>query len=397
MSAALSLPPADALVRIPLVRTMLEDPCVRFDTRAIDHGWSARGIGPMYMNGFNAATGAVFVAARSPLAQWLSDPYRGGRALNQEDRLVRELMFAVHDYLHVWSYRLIRELRPELRFGDRPDDPTTIEDHVFCHLVTEAVATVGLDYWYLSAIDLNEVVDIGTAFTTLTVSFHERYMPEYRRFAPELVTQRPSFFRTVADAYCRGTFSGFRARDAMQSPLLLRWMQEELTYGARQRTYAREWFSYLAGVPSAASARELARPVTCDEAWKRDLVDDVAAALWAKVKEGHVHRFGARSAVDRAQYDELPQDGLLDFRFVNVGRITLDDPTTLSRSDHRPSSIEALLHQIVVAHERDGSVPDAAMAKALATRDVELVRTLLARSPLVEGDERAPTLLLVVP
>src|SRR5207237_1319288 len=85
------------------------------------------------------------VRARSPLAEWLDDPAQGVRELNQDDALLTEVLFAVHDYLHVWAYHLVRDAVPDLGFGRPPASEAELEDHVFCHLLTEAVATVGLD------------------------------------------------------------------------------------------------------------------------------------------------------------------------------------------------------------------------------------------------------------
>jgi hypothetical protein len=398
MSAAVDLSRApelapDSLYRIPLVRMMVEDPCVRFRTRAMDHTWKYRRIVNAPLGGFNPAVGAVFVPGRSRIAKWLADPTAPARPLNHGDELVGEVLFAVHDYLHVWAYRAIREACPDLDFEAKGASGKDLEDLVFCHLVTEAVAVVGLDYWYLSTLDLNSVVDLGTMHTTLTVPYHERNIAEYRRFNPSWSAQDVSFFEKLVRAYCTGVFPGFSEGDLAASPMLLDWMRKELLYGCDQRSYARQWFAFLAGVDASPSRAGLVRACACDEPWKQRLVRDIGRMLWAKVKEGEVHTFSATSAVDVTAYDRV--GGRLDFRFVNAARFDLEDPAVLARIDHRPESMTWLLRQVVGMHEAPAKLDVALLQRALDTRDLGLVRAVLAGLHLtrVTAEEQGPTLL----
>src|SRR5690349_15023430 len=101
--------------RIPLVRQMLADPQVRLVPRPMDGRWRR------WLNGcsagFNGFSGSIDCPAHSPLAQWLDKPYESARHLNEDDGLMGDLLFAVHDDLHVWSYLAIRSIMPKIGFG----------------------------------------------------------------------------------------------------------------------------------------------------------------------------------------------------------------------------------------------------------------------------------------
>jgi hypothetical protein len=153
---------AESPLKIPLVRQMLGDGTVALRPRAVDSRWRDRGRMMRVAPGFNPFVGAVFIPRSGGLEQWLAAPQRSARRFNADDRMFYDLLFAVHDYLHVWSTRLIQCLAPELGFGTAPVTRDNFDDYVFCQMLSEAAATVGLDYWYLSTVELDEVVPIGS-------------------------------------------------------------------------------------------------------------------------------------------------------------------------------------------------------------------------------------------
>ena len=95
--------------------------------------------------GFNPFLRSLFYANNSALSRWLAGPYGSARDYNEGDHLVREVLFAVHDYLHCWSAAAIAVLAPRSRFDTGPILRDNLEDFVYCHLLTEAAATAGLD------------------------------------------------------------------------------------------------------------------------------------------------------------------------------------------------------------------------------------------------------------
>jgi hypothetical protein len=281
----------ESLLRVPLVRQFLNDPAIRIVVRGVDHRWVYNNYLKGSMGGFNPFTSSVFVPAHSLLGDFLEAPERSGRDFNVKDQLVNELFFAVHDYLHIWSFHAIHHLAPELGFGRAPITDANFEDLVFCHLVTEAAATAGVDYWYLSTVDLNTVCDIGTALRALTVSYQEAHLAEYRRFDPELEVQTADFFPTLTAFYCTGDFPGFGPDDVQRSPLLLEWLSHELIYGEKQRVYTRQLIGSLSG--RGMRGTDLTQQVSVEGEWKEDLVQRLGELLWRKVKDDELLSFPA--------------------------------------------------------------------------------------------------------
>jgi hypothetical protein len=358
MEAARSIvkrrPHPESLLRIPLVRQLLNDPQIALAPRAIDEQWERKKLALSKVIGFNPAHGKVYYAKRSSLAKWLADPYASARRYNENDSLMKNVLFAVHDYLHAWAYLAIRELASELGFGERPITHENIEAFVFCHLATEAAAVVGLDYWYLSTIDLNDVCPIGTTVDGLTVHYHERDLPEFRRFHPRFSVQREGMFYEIASFYMDGTFLGFGPRDVRSSPLLLRWLGQEVLYSQPQRQYARRWFAYLSQHNIEYSADQLVAAVVMDAPWQRRLLRDLGALLWEKVKGDKLHRFS--SWLDPKAAWRSPKGKRLDFRFINANRFRDSDVSAIESGLDAPANFDCFMDQFVSQHVFDHSV-----------------------------------------
>lgn len=381
MLSASSLPPSfelhpESLARIPLVRRMLSDPLVRFVPRAIDQQWKYKHLLPVSLAGFNPFQRSLFLASNSALSRWLAAPHGSARDNNEDDRLVREVLFAAHDYLHCWSAAVIAELAPWVRFDTGPIHRDNLEDFVFCHLLTEAAATVGLDYWYLSTIDLDERLPIGTTCTTLTVDYHEHYVSEYRRFCPGWDAQHPGFFGDIARFYCSGVFKGFDVRDARRSARLLKWLSHELHYGARQREYAREWLAFLAATRLPDDPRRLAAPVSFEEPWKQRLIHELGLVLFAKVKEDSDSGLVLEN---RNTPPESPKTCPPDFRFVNANIVPLTPEAAAS-----PKSLKYYVLQRIAATVLDSVSEDNQRALQSALRREEYEAALR----LIEPAER---------
>ena len=167
----------------------------------------------MAQTGFQPALGRIFYPTNSAVDAWLGDVGGDPRPHNFADRLMNELFFLVHDYLHILGYRWINGLMPELGFGTAEITEKNAESFVFCHLLTEAVATVGLDYWYLSRLNLYEELQIGTGFSGLTVCIERRTMRSIGVFDPTFEVQSTAFFERICRFYCTGEFEGFGKED----------------------------------------------------------------------------------------------------------------------------------------------------------------------------------------
>lgn len=378
----------ESLLRVPLVRQMMEDPEIRLVPRAVDAAWRYRRIAPVSVVGFNPWIKSVFYASESLFAAWLADPYGSARAHNEDDLLVYEVLMAVHDHLHAWASLAIAALLPELRFGVGRITAANLEDHVFCHLLTEAVASGGLDYWYLATVDLNDVCDIGTRTRGLTSAYDERHLSEYRRYNPALDVQRVEFLGELTRFYCTGALRGFDLRAVRRSPRVHRWLVRELSYGARQRAYTRQWLAHLAGEELRHGPSQLEAPVACEAPWKEALVRDLSRLLWEKVKEGVAHPFGA--GWDARESWAAPASKPIDYRFTNYNAL----PAALRAApQHGPVDMfEYYFYQRVGRHRL--ATFDEELVKLFPSlierRDVALVESVLRHQELLPEGRGEP-------
>jgi hypothetical protein len=381
---------AESLLHVPLVRQMLEDPDVNLVARGIDARWYYEKLVPVKLGGFNAACGAVYYPTKSFIARWLREPESSARKHNENDVLVSEVLFAVHDYLHVWAYRAINELNPSLRFGIAEVTRANLEDFVFCHLVSEAVATVGLDYWYLCTTSLNDVCDLGTNLDRgLTVGYHERYAREYERYAPDLRVQEKKFFTSLATFYCSGVFLGFDERALRESPITLRWLDHELRYGQSQRRYARQWLAFLSKDRVSHDAEALDAPVPVSRKWQRHTLRALGDVLWDKVKNERLHTFAFQFT---GRGWGSPRKKPADFRFVNFNWFPSIDAALRAPSSSDPESQAYRLYQLISRF--DFGRCDSALAEAvpvlLRSGDLGLAERLLGAQRRVSPCEDEP-------
>ncbi len=272
------------LANVPLLRHALESELCDVYFRGIDANWEYQDIIPMRMSGFNPLHRSLYLQSESVMHTWLTADSLDERLLNAKDQLVFEALFFAHDYLHIWSTAFIQAQFPQLGLGTVTITEENAEDLAFCLLMTEAVGTVGLDYWYLSTVVLDDVVELGTEYTFLAVEYHERDAAEYRRFRPALNVQSPAFLCELADVYAKGEISGFSLADIKRSPKLKKWLEHELGYGKQQRQYLREWVRHLGGLAPITSIAQLQRPMAIDCGWKRELIEALSHELWAKMK-----------------------------------------------------------------------------------------------------------------
>ena len=293
---------------------MLEDPAVRVVARAIDRAFASDRHCSPYTSGFNPYRGELYIGERSPVARLFSDPDASLRRLNHRNLLLHELWFLVHDYLHTWSTAAIADMRPSLGFGTAPITSDNLEEMAFCHLVTEAVATVGLDYWYLACTDMERILPIGSDFTNLTVSYRESDLPEYRRLNPMLTVQSPAFFVSMATFYCTGTLLEFEHEHLAESAKLYDWLEKEVTYGQTQREHTRMWLEHLSRETFHTPRAMLGRPVACTVPWQTELIHTMSELLWRKVKGNELLPFKPLLADDTWHAEGK---GPVDFRFTN--------------------------------------------------------------------------------
>lgn len=382
---------SESLLQIPLVARALADPRMRPVARAVDAGWAYERFIKKVSPGFNPFAGQIIFASQSRFGHWRSRPQQSARSLNHEDRLLREVCFYVHDYLHNWTYGVIRVLRPQAELGFGRIFTRNFEDLTFLHLVTEAAATVGLDYWYLATIAVNDVCPIGSHFGQLTVTYREEHLAEYRRARPGLVVQAPEFFEELVSFYCTGEIHGFDARDLQRSPLLFTWLSHEVAYGVRQREYTRAWLAHLGAV--ALAERDLGRPVRCDKPWQRRLVRSVGEALWGLVKHGADFQIEVIDPRDAWTARGRPT---IDPRFVNLGCL---EPAELDQFvDASIALREIVMVQYLVRHDlaRFDRDKDGVLRAVMKASDLRGLRGLLRDEPMLPRSSHEPHDILVL-
>ena len=224
--------------------SLLKDPEITIVPYPSDSRWSEHKISPHRTVGFDPWGNKLFTSANSPIFQWIENPETNPRRLNPNDRLVTDILFLIHDYLHIRFYRWAesdKELSPLLAENLRT------RNHDFLatlHLASEAVATVGLDYWILAGGDLNRKICMGTALKNFAVPFDNRQIPEIRRYLdwPREETDLLSF---IAEVYWTGRVPGRISRGLIESPIVSAWLEKELGYGRLQRQYTQDYLRNL--------------------------------------------------------------------------------------------------------------------------------------------------------
>jgi hypothetical protein len=371
----------ESLLRHPLILRAFTDAQLRPRPRGVDCGWQYAGHVEAPVVGFNPFAGQFFHGRKSVLAEWLKDPAASPRPLNSGDRLVYEVFFGVHDWLHVWAYGLIRKLAPQLELGSGPIRPKDIEALAFAHLLTEACAVVGLDFWYLATIDVNAVTPIGMERKTFATSYHERDIGEYQRVNPRFEVQTPRFFHDIAMAYATGDFVGFDVSDLLNSPMLARWSRHVVEYAQYMRSYIRQWLGHMSGelVPQA----DLFRTMRVTARWQKALVRDVADALWDLVKHG---KAADLDLPDPGDTWKAPRALLSDARFVNVNTLDDDELGRLAAASTSPVGFRWLMDQYVSSFDFDAFDKDKLPLLPL----VKQSRDFRALRALMKGEKRVP-------
>lgn len=374
----------ESLLRVPLVASAMDDSRIRWTARPVDRRWSYLGHRGIASAGFRPFDGRVFFGAHSLTAQWLNDPEGSARRLNHDDQLVREILFLVHDYLHAWSVALIRQLEPDLGLGVRPVDEDNFESIVFCLLLTEAVATVGVDYWFLNAGDINRYCPLGSRIAGLTVGYRESLLAEYRRFLPELSVQDPRFVSYLNQIYCSGAWNGLDEDTLIRSPALHHWVSKELGYGVSQRTYCRQWLTHL--FPAARSPTVSDSDVVeCDRRWQRELTSMVAAATWRRVKADSLEDAIDVAPADATWRRTLRATETPDPRFTNISSCTSEQLDRLNGRALPPMVFDIAKMQILARHDfsQTPAKTRAALPDVIHRRDLRALRMHMVDVPRI--------------
>jgi hypothetical protein len=385
----------ESLLQIPLIKAAIEDHHFKKVFGGIDHSWKEDEIIPISVSGFNPYESVGLIAEKSALTRWLKNPSQSIRPLNSSDSLVKQALFLAHDYLHVWAISTIRELaKTDFSYGVDAISTKNSEDYVFCHLLTEAVATVGLDYWFLSQIKLNGICPVGTRVRCLTIGYHSDYDPEIHRFNPGMKINHPGFFAFMASFYCDGIFSGFSIDDLKKSPILMNWIDHEVMYGEKQREYARLWFSYLS--KEASIGKKPGAPLRIKKDWQKKLILELGESLWDFVKTPS----GVTQPFDGSRLWRYADERAPDPRFSNLFHHDLKSMIkSASRGPDQDEKLNYLLYQYVSQFDLETcSVKTRGEVKSwIEKRDLKALERRLRSQPKISRSlESEPKHLLVL-
>ena len=299
-----------ALLELQPVQHALNDPHFSVTRRPVDNSWHHADLTGL-MTGFNPTLHTHFYAAESVFDRWLEDPTELDCDRESQIRLVKEVLFMAHDYLHSWAYRALAAIEPGL-IGYGPVTRDNLNMQAFVLVVTEAVAVVGLDYWYLCVADVDERCGTDLGVGPRTVHYRERYLSEYRRHNSSLDVQNPRFFHQILRLYCLGLFDGFDEQDLQQSDALASWMIRELLIAPRQREVCRTWLSRLGGFELRDD--EVMLPFQTPSESLRSHLTKLSELLWRKIKFGE-ESFDPPPS-NSAAWQYVP-GATVDFRFAN--------------------------------------------------------------------------------
>lgn len=243
--------------------------------RPYDSRWKYLGIIKSFQSGFNPYSGKIYYNQISELNTWFKT---GAFPLNPSDRarLIDEYLFLAHDFIHHWGMLLIETfLRNVLKkeFYSMPP-----EKHVFFLLLTEAMATVGLDYWILAETPIGKQFKLSENYHQLTISLTPDQIMNIKKIRPDFTINRKELFSEIANFYLSGEIHGFDIKDVEDCADLKKYIVHELEYGEMQRAYARIMIDQL--WCNKHSEPEDFSPIVITDTWQNDLILYLERALW---------------------------------------------------------------------------------------------------------------------
>ncbi|RWB31643.1 MAG: hypothetical protein EOQ42_27630 [Mesorhizobium sp.] len=379
------------LARLRPVVHALRDPHFSVCLRPIDGRWAHAGLTAI-MSGFNPVRHVHYGARESVFAGWIASPETFACPPDREQELAIDVLRFAHDYLHSWAYRLIGHLYPEFRVVT-PQTEEQLNEQAFFLVLSESIAVVGSDYWYLSLGGLKKRCGTHFDLGPCTVHYREKNLPLYRRSNPELEVQTPSFFPRLAWLYSTGEIEGFSEQDLLENRPLADWLVRELLIAPRQRVVSRSWLGHLGGVTLddaglEAQFRELAER-------HAGLIQHIGEMLWKKTRLG--------------QYLFLPvpegqgqwhcrKEGPLDCRYTNLRHV---GARRINWNGGGVDCWNAFVDQVMAARRWPGDEPvRAEIAGALmdirAAVDPDALAKLACAIEPVPGSDPAPLELLMV-
>lgn len=379
------------LARLRPVTHALRDPHFSVVLRPIDGRWAHAGITAV-MGGFNPPRHVHYAARESAFSGWIASPETFVCPPEREQELATDVLRFAHDYLHSWAYRLIGYLCPAFRVVT-PRTHDELSEQAFFLVLSESIAVVGSDYWYLSLGGLKK--RCGTQFDLgpCTIHYREKNLPLYRRANPGLEVQTSDFFPRIAWLYSSGQIEGFSEQDLLENRPLADWLVRELLIAPRQRFVSRSWLGHLGGVTLDAAGLEANFSELAE--LHAGLIQQIGELLWQKTRHGR-HLF-LPVAEHQGQW-QCRKGGSLDCRYANLNHI---GTRRIDWDDGGIDCWNAFVDQVMAARRLPGTESVRAeiagvLADIRAAVDPDALAKLACGLEPVTGSDPAPLELLMV-
>lgn len=229
--------------QFPFVQFIIEQERVSIVKRPVDMRWHYKGVIPISVAGFNPLRHRIFYGEHSYF-QKLIEVEKNARC-ERTDWLLYETFFIVHDYMHIWAISKMLPSFPHCLDDNALSNPVAIADLAFILLMSEAVATVSIDWWTLARFDLSSILKSRTNFRCLTTTFQMTGLSNAQTIDPTFQVMGPNFFEWLATGYCTGEFAGFDSAEKSALRQHAPWIEKEKEYGKKQREFILRWIGYL--------------------------------------------------------------------------------------------------------------------------------------------------------
>jgi hypothetical protein len=293
----------------PVIDSMFRDRALQFEERKIDMRWYYERHLDISVCGFNPFVGRIYFGRQSFLSKFLFD---SDACVDQSDWYLYEVFFAAHDYVHAWCVRELTH-RLDVRVTKKSlRDAAHLKRFLYMLLLSEAAATVAVDYWLLCQKSVNDLLSGRGTFHALTTTYRNADLKPIRRKIPEFDVGSKSFFWMLAEAYCTGSFGVLApfVFDAANSPES--WLSIEKCQTGKQQILAHGWLRFLSGRRGRFVDTQLTKEEFLSFA---EATGHICDRLWRCCFGGD-----PLALAGPAQEETLSplSEGVMDFRFVNA-------------------------------------------------------------------------------
>lgn len=260
---------------LPLIGDIFSQNRVDFVQRPVDMRWHYSGIVPVSTAGFNPLGRSVFFGRQSYLETFLAEDEL--RIDKDIDQMLYEVLFAVHDYVHIWSTYRVLEYLPHCAEPSTWSDPAALDDLAFLLVVGELVATTTLDFWLLCDLNLGRELRVRTTVGALTTAFRTSQIGETQELRPGFEVGSRRFFSWLANGYCGLGFEGFEGVDRTRLKEKAGWVIKEMDLSLRQRRLTRSWLHHLSGGFASAPKADV---IFINSSTRMKILGDLEEELW---------------------------------------------------------------------------------------------------------------------